>query len=185
MTVYKKTTKGMDELLAKGPSIDARVFGVLVLVDGSRDSVEINRLAKEAGLPVDALEILSHGGFVEQKLRGSPTRVKPPPPEAGPSVRMSEQADATIRFRGFQDLYAYQVEQVKALLGLRGFIFQLRIEKASAVEDLQVLIAPMSESIAKKHGFEIAQKFKRECELRMRIAVNECEFLKAQAERKQ
>ena len=185
MTAYKKTPKGMDELLAKGPSIDARVFGVLVLVDGSRDSVEINRLAKEAALPVDALEILLHGGFVEQKFRGSPTPFKPAPGEAGPSLKMSEQADATIRFRGFQDLYAYQVGQVKALLGLRGFVFQLRIEKASALENLQALIAPMSESIAKKHGFEIAQKFKRECELRMRIAVNERGYLKTQAERKQ
>ncbi|MDB5966250.1 MAG: hypothetical protein JWQ72_2750 [Polaromonas sp.] len=183
MAVYKKTHKGMEEVLAERPRIDTRLFNVLVLVDGVRDSTEIKRLAQEASLPSDALDILVHGGYLEQKFKGTPSPARQPPPPAEAPPRMSKQADASIRFRGFQDLYAYLVEQTKALLGLRGFTFQLRIERANSVEALEALIAPLSEAIAKKHGFEVTQNFRRESALRVRVAIAERQYLDAQAGR--
>ncbi|CDS54893.1 hypothetical protein [Polaromonas sp. CG9_12] len=66
MAVYKKTEKGMNELLAPIPGIDARLVSVLILVDGFRDSDDVNRLAKAVDLPVDGLDILFHGGFIDR-----------------------------------------------------------------------------------------------------------------------
>jgi len=167
MAVYKKTEKGMNELLARTPSIDARLVSVLILADGVRDSSEVNRLAKEAGLPVDALEILFHGGFIDKKFKGSaaPAETKieiPKAPEAPKKI------EASSKLEKFNGLYSYLVEETKALLGLRGFIYQLRIERASTLLELKALIEPVGKAVEKKHGFEIAKNFMRESE---RLAV--------------
>lgn len=167
MAVYKKTEKGMNELLAPTPSIDARLVSVLILVDGVRDSAEVNRLAQEVNLPVDALEILFHGGFIDKKFKGSaaPADAKIPTP-AEPVA--PQKAMATSKLEKFNALYSYLVEETKALLGLRGFIHQLRIERASTLLELKALIEPIGKAIEKKHGFEVARNFMRESE---RLAV--------------
>ena len=51
------------------PNINLRLFNVLMLVDGERDSAEVIRLAKAAELPLDGLEVLFHGGFIEKKYK--------------------------------------------------------------------------------------------------------------------
>ena len=174
MAVYKKTQKGMNELLARSPSIDVRIFNVLVLVDGIRDSSEVTQMAKDVELPVDALEILFHGGFIEKKFKGSPalpaTDVQPPPKPKAP-----RQSDAAGRYKGFNKLYIYLVEQTKALLGLRGFLHQLRIERATTVLELKALIAPLGEAIARKQGLEVARNFVRESERLAALATAERE----------
>lgn len=167
MAVFKKTEKGMNELLARTSSMDARLVSVLILVDGVRDSVEVNRLAQEVDLPVDALEILFHGGFIDRKFKGSaaPTDAIAQPP-AEPVA--PQKTSATSKLDRFNALYSYLVEETKALLGLRGFIHQLRIERASTLLELKALIEPIGKAIEKKHGFEIARNFMRESE---RLAV--------------
>ena len=168
MTVYKKTEKGMNELLAPTPSIDARLVSVLILVDGVRDSLEVNRLAQEVNLPLDALEILFHGGFIDRKFKGS---AAPAEARTGASAEPTEPkktAAATTKLEKFNALYSYLVEETKALLGLRGFLYQLRIERASTLLELKALIEPIGSAIEKKHGFDIAKNFMRESE---RLAV--------------
>lgn len=153
----------MNELLAQSPGINVKLFNVLVLVDALRDSAEVIRLAQEAGLPADGLEILFHGSYIEKKYKGSAAlplpNIEPQPPFA--VARSTKPKD---QLKGFNELYAYLVEQTKALLGLRGFAFQLRIEKATTIHALKSLIEPISEAIGKRHGFEVSQHFRREAE---------------------
>jgi hypothetical protein len=95
--------------------------------------------------------------------------IAPPEPQAE-----SEHLHSTAglpRFRAFHALYAYLVEKNTDLLGLRGFRFQLRIEEASTLEELQAIVAPLSEAIEKKHGLIAAKNFKREGERRIRGAL--------------
>lgn len=167
MAVYKKTDKGMNELLARSPGIDARLVSVLILVDGVRDSTEVNRLAQKVNLPADALEILFHGGFIEKKFKGSasPVDAKTEAPTGSAAPRP---ADPASKLDKFNALYMYLVEETKALLGLRGFIYQLRIERATTLLQLKALIDPISAAIEKKYGFEIAKNFMTEGE---RLAV--------------
>lgn len=167
MAVYKKTEKGMNELLAPTPSIDARLVSVLILVDGVRDSAEVNRLAQEVNLPVDALEILFHGGFIDRKFKGSAASADAKIPTPAEPVA-PKKATATSKLEKFNALYSYLVEETRALLGLRGFMHQLRIERASTLMELKALIEPIGKAIEKKHGFEMARNFMRESE---RLAV--------------
>ena len=157
----------MNELLAASPRIDVRLVSVLILVDGERDSVEVNRLAKEVNLPVDGLDILLHGGFIDKKFKGTaePTDLKS---ERRQEPVVLKPGDASTRLKGFNDLYSYLVEETKALIGLRGFIHHLRIERATTLLELKALIEPIGQAVSKRHGFEIAQNFMREGE---RLAV--------------
>jgi len=167
MAVYKKTEKGMNELLAPTHSLDARLVGILILVDSVRESDEVNRLIQEANLPVDGLEILLHGGFIDRKFKGSAT-----PVEGKKSIPTEPVTPATAtparKLERFNALYGYLVEQTRALLGLRGFIHQLRIERASTLLELKALIEPIGKAIEKRHGPERAKHFLRESE---RLAV--------------
>lgn len=186
MAVYKKTRKGMEEMLARSPSIDARLFSVLVLVDGVRDSSEIRQLAEQADLPLDAVDILLHGGYLEQRFKGSPTPVRHSDElQPQPLSKTAALPDAEFSFRGFNQLYAFLVGQTKSLLGLRGFIFQLQIERASTVEALEAMIGPLSEAIAKKHGFEITNSFKRDSERMVRAAIAERRHFQTQSQDKE
>lgn len=182
MTVYKKTHKGMEELLTVEPTINSRLIGVLVLVDGNRESTEINELAKDAGLPLDALDILLHGGYLERKFKGSPTPVRQMS-QPKPKVQPRALPEGDRQFQGFQDLYAYMVKNTKKLLGLGGFFFQLRIERADSPEGLKKLIVPLSDSIARKHGFEAAENFKLESEQLVRGAIAERQYLESRSDR--
>ena len=167
MAVYKKTEKGMNELLAPSTSIDARLVSVLILVDGVRESDEVNRLAKEGNLPLDCLEILFHGGFIDRKFKGTATPVNASPAIPAEPVQAVAATPARTLER-FNALYGYMVEETKALLGLRGFLYQLRIERASTPLALKALIEPIAKGIEKRHGFDMASRFMRESE---RLAV--------------
>ena len=167
MAVYKKTEKGMNELLAITARINARLVGVLILVDGERDSAEVIRLAKEVNLPADALDILLHGGFIEKKFKGT---AEPADKSNRPHQETvaPKRGDASTRLKGFNDLYSYLVGETKTLLGLRGFIYQLRIERATTLLELKALIEPIGQIVLKKHGSVTARTFMRESE---RLAV--------------
>ena len=175
MTVYKKTDKGMNELLAPSARIHVRLVSVLILVDGQRDSAEVVRLAKEVNLPVDALDILFHGGFIEKKFQGaaeSANKTNKPQQDAV----ISSKGNESTRLTGFNNLYSYLVEQTKVLLGLRGFIFQLRIERATTLLELKALIEPIGQAIVKKQGAAMARNFMRESERRAVAAIAEREL---------
>ena len=65
MTIYKKTAKCMNELMARRSSIDSNLNGMLLLVDGERTESEIRRLGLLIQMPLDGPEILLHGGYLE------------------------------------------------------------------------------------------------------------------------
>ena len=167
MAVYKKTEKGMNELLAPSNSINAKLVSVLILVDGVRESDEVNRLAQEGNLPLDGMEILFHGGFIDRKFKGTATPVNATPAIPAEPVQAVAATPARTLER-FNALYGYMVEETKALLGLRGFLYQLRIERASTPLALKALIEPIAMGIEKKHSSDMARRFRLESE---RLAV--------------
>ena len=186
MAVYKKTQKGMEEVLTRTPGIDVRLVSILILVDGVREDVEIRKLAQDANLPADGLDILVHGGYLEQKFKGSPVSARPgpltdAPPKPPPRAAAFAQLDPALRHRGYNELYAYLVKETKDRLGLRGFVFQLRIERASTLEGLKALIEPINNAITARHGDDTGQNFKRQSALLLKVAFAEQKYLKSQS----
>jgi hypothetical protein len=186
MTIYCKTAKGMEEIIARRTSIDPRLNSALVLVDGKRSSRLISEALEQAGLPADAMEMLLHGGFIEvKKIVPVAAPASPPAQPTVKSVAPEKTADeaqiaqdyvatvvspidneaaakSKLARQAFQALYEFMVSTTKESLGLRGFPLQLRIERAVDILALTELVAPISESIAKRHGLQQANDFLRD-----------------------
>jgi hypothetical protein len=181
MTIYYKTAKGMEEIIARRTSIDPRLNSALVLVDGKRSARLISEALKQAGLPADAMEMLLYGGFIEVKKvvpapSVSATASDPQALATSHSTDASSDNAATVvspidaeaaaksklARKSFQALYEFMVSTTKESLGLRGFPLQLRIERAADVIALTELVAPISESIAKRRGLQQANDFLRD-----------------------
>jgi hypothetical protein len=132
---------------------------MLMLFDGKRTAQEIKHIADAASFPADALATLLYGGYLELK-----PEVKAGPAQAAPAAQTAAATPAakTTALPGspaFPQLYQYMVKETKTLLGLRGFGFQLQIEKAQTLSALKAIFGPLSEAVAKRHGLEIAKLF--------------------------
>jgi hypothetical protein len=182
MTIYSKTAKGMEEIIARRTSIDPRLNSALVLVDGKRSARLISEALEQSGLPADAMEMLLHGGFIEVKKIVPPAAAASPVSAQVKPMLAAKAADSAPDFvatvvspidneaaaksklarQAFQALYEFMVSTTKESLGLRGFPLQLRIERAGDILALTELVAPISESIAKRHGLQQANDFLRD-----------------------
>jgi hypothetical protein len=168
-TIYAKTKKGMDEIILRKPSIDLGLNSVLVLVDGRRNTDELNALILRAKAPADSLQMLLHGGFIEPRVvpvqssrstseasQGPSTRQAPLVTQSAPETRTADQdASTTV----FLQAYTHLVGVTKKRLGIRGLPFQFKLERAKSIDDLRSLILPMSEAVAKAQGLTAANEF--------------------------
>lgn len=68
-------------------------------------------------------------------------------PDAAPTMEEAE------RFRALYDFYN---QTVKSTLGLRGFVLQLKVEKAASVDDFRALRQAYLEAVLKARGREMA-----------------------------
>ncbi|MDE2047153.1 MAG: hypothetical protein KGJ44_01985 [Betaproteobacteria bacterium] len=143
MLTYRKTRKGMEELLVRRGNLDAALNSVLILVDGERSIAEILRLSRAAHAPADALATLVYGGYIE---RTAPAVITPTKASA-----QSEQDAA------FQLLYRGMVDIALNELGLRGIRIQLRIERAVGLQELRALAQPLADAVARVRGLSAGQ----------------------------
>lgn len=62
----------------------------------------------------------------------------------------------------FRLLYAFYNRSIKAGIGLRGVMLQLKVEKAVGVDDLRELRTPFLQAVIKAKGAEVAQAMREE-----------------------
>lgn len=187
MVIYKKTAKGMNELMARRSGIDSHLNSMLLLVDGKRNASEINRLGVLVKMPADALEMLVHGGYIEavevdmpnadavQDTFASIVHKKPsanPDPAPGQPQESVAFADKLSQVDAFRSLYSSLVNKTRTLLGLRGLRYQLRLEHARTFDNLTALIAPLGEAVAKRHGLEAGMNFVRDCDIVVNVRLS-------------
>jgi hypothetical protein len=86
-----------------------------------------------------------------------------PPPVAAP-VAVAPQATPSAppamatKAQQFQSLYDFYNKTIKSTIGLRGFTLQLKVEKASCVEDFRELRRPYLEAVLKAKGGDVAER---------------------------
>jgi hypothetical protein len=81
----------------------------------------------------------------------------PAAPPAAPSIVAA--ADPAEQFR---QLYAFYNRSIKAAIGLRGVMLQLKVEKAEGVEQLRELRAPFLQAVLKAKGSSAALAMREE-----------------------
>jgi hypothetical protein len=82
----------------------------------------------------------------------------PPPLVAVAAARAETEAKAAESpAEQFQSLYDFYNKTIKSTIGLRGFTLQLKVEKASSVDELRDLRRPYLEAVLKAKGSDIAR----------------------------
>jgi hypothetical protein len=163
---FVKTQKGMDEMLARKPSIDSGIGSVLLFVDGAHSEADLMALLLKNKLPSDSLELLEHAGFIERRVLAphKPAPIQQSYLTQQQSQRTAQQEEVTT---AFLNTYKYMVGQTKTRLGLRGLSFQFKLERAQNMDDLRTLMSPLADAVAKAQGLSVANEFVHECEEQM------------------
>ena len=153
-TIYARTRKGDEELKARHSQLGAVVNGMLMLVNGRRSRDDLMSVANRLGARPDFLDDLASRGFIELHTAPAPVAVPVAAAlERTPADGQTSDADRSAK------LYAHLIGAAKKHLGLKGFLFHLKVEKAVTLAERRALIEPLAEAIAKAKGMAAANEF--------------------------
>ncbi|HJV74022.1 MAG TPA: hypothetical protein VJ654_07365 [Noviherbaspirillum sp.] len=155
-TVFDKTEKGREEITTRKYQLAPRLRTLLVMIDGKQSADELLQKVGGLGLNQESIGELLENGFIHVIAAPAPVATKEtvvPTPEPIPEAPNTPVSNANQ----FQALYQFYTETIKSMIGLRGYSLQLKVEKASSVEDFRELRQPYLDAVLKAKGNEIAQ----------------------------
>ena len=150
--IYQRTPQGNKELMARRSDLGPMLNSLLVLVNGKTTQDDLMTVVTRLGAPANSLSMLEAGGYIQPlDAAGSHAALTPDDSPNG-AVPLT---DTERRAR----LYQHLIEATKQHLGLKGFIYHLKVEKAVTLADLSGLVIPLGAAIAKAKGTEAANAF--------------------------
>ncbi|WP_019141039.1 hypothetical protein [Noviherbaspirillum massiliense] len=162
--IYDKTDKGREEIATRKHQLAPRLRTLLLLVDGKSSVAAL--LPKIAGLGLDEQSIteLLEQGFIRQVATQAATAEMFGAADAQPASSAPD-ASATLpdlsdKENQFLAIYRFYNETIKSALGLRGYGLQLKVERASSIEEFRELRQPYLEALMKAKGKEIAKTYR-------------------------
>ncbi|WP_043479695.1 hypothetical protein [Janthinobacterium sp. HH01] len=156
-SIYDKTAKGREEIATRRDGVAPRLRSLLVLIDGRRTEEELLRNVAGLGLTIAALHELLAGEYIVLSTSYVSMAEEPAePPAAEPEPEPAPAPPAATQVQQFQSVYQFYNQTIKSTIGLRGFTLQLKVEKASSVDELRQLRAPYLEAVQKAKGSDTA-----------------------------
>ena len=143
---FAKTDKGMEEIRIRGKNLRGRLRTMLILIDPSKTENYLRASAARIGVQPDFLETLLRDGFVA--------------PIGGRKTGPVDQADRVVtgdELARFRAAKAFINETIANALGIRAFLFTLKLERCSTRADLAALMPDYEKSIRKFRGEAEAQ----------------------------
>lgn len=132
-----KTDQGRAEIDNRERRLQAGLRSVLLLVDGRRTVAELQELGKRLNAPEDALQQL----LSLQLISGEVAVIAP---VAANESMASGQANR------YGVLYALMTDAVRERLGVLGYLFQLKLERATNEAELEGLLPDLQTALAKR-----------------------------------
>lgn len=168
--ILDKTDKGREEIATRKYHLAARSRTLLVLIDGKHSMEEILKQISGLGLNEQNVNELLDNGFVHDvestRKRLSipaetPTNAEPSTDIALPAMHIPNAGSILPPGENqFQALYNFYTSTIKNTIGLRGYGLQLKIERASSVDDFRNLRATYLEAVQKAKGSEMARSLR-------------------------
>ncbi len=157
--VFDKTEKGREEIATRKHHLAPRLRTLLVLIDGKQSKEELLKKVAGIGLGEEGLEELTNNGFIEIPAASQAAAM---PGSAAPPEKPALQAEAILPEgeNQFQAVYHFYTETIKSTIGLRGYGLQLKVEKASSIDDFRALRQPYLEAVLKAKGNEMARSLR-------------------------
>lgn len=140
-TRYAKTEKGAAEIHSRGQNLRGRLRTMLILIDPSKTADELSASAVQLGVEADFLAVLVRDGYIAAVAGAAGT------PSAEPPREVSK--DEFARFRVAKEFIN---ETIVDALGVRAFLFTLKLERCSTRADLARLLPDYAKAIAKFRG---------------------------------
>jgi len=143
LTRYAKTEKGIAEIRSRGQNLRGRLRTMLILVDPSKTGEDLRASAAQLGVDSDFLETLVRDGYVVvvaglDAASGAPSAPSP--------------VVTTDELKRFRDAKAFINETIVDALGVRAFLFTLKLERCSTREELARLLPYYAKAIRKFRG---------------------------------
>jgi hypothetical protein len=149
---YRKTAAGQAVVANRSQELDQKLRSLLVVINPSLIEAKIEQMVTALRLPVDALQSLLQRGLIEPMPGVEPAAPassdaadQPVVQEAIPSGNELSAAE----FERFRSAVGLISDIASRHLGWRAFTFQLKIERASSVEDIRPLAADLKELLRK------------------------------------
>ncbi|WP_028101501.1 hypothetical protein [Pseudoduganella violaceinigra] len=161
MTTYNKTDKGREEISARTYGLQSRMRTLLVMIDGRHPMEELLPKVIGIGLDASAVSELLAQGFIEEG-----EYVAPPPP---PPVLPTEQ-ELAAQFAQARSFYERTIEPT---LGLRGQVFQAKLDAAATLEDLKAMRITFFEMVNRVRGRPVALALKKELDAILGVCSKE------------
>ena len=140
-TRYTKTEKGAEEIHSRGKNLRGRMRTMLILIDPSKSGDELRASAAQIGVEPEFLETLVRDGYVVA-VAGTDSGPADPVPRVVTK-------DELARFRAAK---AFINETVVDALGVRAFLFTLKLERCSTRAELAELLPAYAKAIRKFRG---------------------------------
>jgi hypothetical protein len=163
--ILDKTDKGREEIATRKYQVPSRLRALLVLIDGKHDTEDLLKKVAGLGLNEQSVTELLDNGFIHALEIGEETP-STPPAMAGHAAPRNEGArqnpstpvanTAAGGEKQFLALYNFYTETIKSSIGLRGYGLQLKVERASSVQEFRKLREPYLEAVLKAKGKEMA-----------------------------
>jgi len=153
-TIYQKTEKGLDEIRTRVNHLDQRHRAVLLMINGEKTSGDILLQLQPLGMTLTIFEELEQGGYIRTYAPGTAAvRSVPADVSASPAPAVEAAAVAGEHgAEGYQRLYRFYTETISRYLGLRGYLLEMKVEKAGNVDELVALREALKTSLAKIRG---------------------------------
>jgi hypothetical protein len=181
MIIFDKTEHGRAEIATRGQAVAPRLRTLLLLVDGKTSSDELLRKVAGLGLNQEHLDELLQAGLIQaggesdsastgnvaattaetkEAREAAATTTPAVAKNVAPATPVSPEQILPPGQTQFEAIYHFYNDTIKSMIGLRGYGLQLRVERASSVQDFRELRQAYLEAVLKSKGEEIARSLR-------------------------
>jgi len=170
--VYQKTEAGQEEIRTRARRLDHKLRALLLIVNGERRKSELLAQVGGMGVGEESLDtLLSLGLVASQGEPGKPASRAAARPAGAPGTNLFAAystpgkgvddvlADTAISqpaplsdAEGYKQLYHFYTDVIGNHLGLRGYVLQVKVEKAGTVAELAELRDTLGSALQKAKG---------------------------------
>lgn len=158
-TIYQKTEKGQDEIRTRANHLDQRHRAVLLMINGEKTCGDILLQLNPLGMTLTVFTELEDGGYIRAHepgtaaARSAPASMSAPPASTATTTATTATAGSSEHSaEGYQRLYRFYTETISRYLGLRGYLLEMKVEKAGNVQELVALREALKTALAKIRG---------------------------------
>jgi len=148
--IYRKTEKGAEEMRSRKLELPPKLRTMLILIDGTQALDHLQDVAERLGAPKDFLAQLEQRGLIE-------AAAAPAPAAQSPAATAAVGEAGGTDYERFRAAHKFMNDTVVNALGVRAFLFTLKLEKCSNRAELSALVNEYAKAIAKGSGPEEAE----------------------------